>query len=760
MAYVIHTDLTDPEKQGPLNDDPESVWLFTEDVEFLEHFGVKGMHWGVRKKEESGKKRSASRDDLIPEGVSKEQSELLKDKFSPMTGGEPPKQSHEVRNALLIAGGAAAALGLGYVVYKSYSNHNAPVLPPDFSTLSASEVNEKLRALINEEHSSFREALPLPGLAYHWDKGVDLDPGTIVQRVTTQKETLIDDGGFFAAHEPNDVERYKGLLPQFWSSCGHTETDGYLTQIKANKGVKAPSGKESVDIMAHLMKTDPAWQSNIPRWMQDSSVVAKADPDLYDAAVHRIARDAFDKYKFPKSWTRNAEKHSPRIDAYFSEVKARGYNAVIDFNDSGFLAKTPMRYITSDGFEIVGNKPLPRAEILTAKSTLPSVGHIYGSDGDLDALGMSQVLAHFGVKGMRWGVRKEEKSGVKTGPSKLDETKRKVNAAKDNFNANREKKYLDKAASLQKELDLVTKSEPTSSYQKDLKVIRVAELGRRQQQALDDAAAAKQGRLTAGQKQALKTAAIVGGVLAAYGLYSMAQSGELNRLADKGKAFLLNKDTRWKLNPKLSDKDLDVDGIMQKVVTPINFDYGRPGTTVNCRRCTYAYEMRRRGYDVEATKTTNARGQNAAGVYNVLNPGEKKMGSGLVGIYTKYVSESVRKKTNPTADTPFLSLVTNSSRGMGEHSIYGGHQGIFDTLRQQPDGARGELGVTWNHGGGHSVAWEVVKGQPVIFDTQTGKKYTSPKDLEEYPGMNTIAYTRLDDKKLDEDFLQRWVTDV
>ncbi len=40
---------------------------------------------------------------------------------------------------------------------------------------------------------------------------------------------------------------------------------------------------------------------------------------------------------------------------------------------------------------------------------------------------------------------------------------------------------------------------------------------------------------------------------------------------------------------------------------------------MNCRRCTFAYEMRRRGYDVAATRTTNGRGQTAVGVYNALN---------------------------------------------------------------------------------------------------------------------------------------------
>lgn len=56
------------------------------------------------------------------------------------------------------------------------------------------------------------------------------------------------------------------------------------------------------------------------------------------------------------------------------------------------------------------------------------------------------------------------------------------------------------------------------------------------------------------------------------------------------------------------------------------------------------------------------------------------------------------------------------------------------------------------------MAWEIVGGKPVIFDTQVRRKYTSLEDIEKLG--NNIAeagFTRLDNKELNEDFLRRWV---
>lgn len=69
--------------------------------------------------------------------------------------------------------------------------------------------------------------------------------------------------------------------------------------------------------------------------------------------------------------------------------------------------------------------------------------------------------------------------------------------------------------------------------------------------------------------------------------------------------------------------------------------------------------------------------------------------------------------------------------------------------------------MQWKAGGAHSMAWEVVKGKPVIFDTQTGKRYNNASEFFSMARqMKGAGFTRLDNVELDQDFLMRWMRDA
>ena len=66
--------------------------------------------------------------------------------------------------------------------------------------------------------------------------------------------------------------------------------------------------------------------------------------------------------------------------------------------------------------------------------------------------------------------------------------------------------------------------------------------------------------------------------------------------------------------------------------------------------------------------------------------------------------------------------------------------------------------MRWLNGGGHSMAYEIVNGKPVIFDTQRQKVFKDIADLDIYTSRAKDAgFTRLDNKDLNTDFLQRWL---
>lgn len=337
-------------------------------------------------------------------------------------------------------------------------------------------------------------------------------------------------------------------------------------------------------------------------------------------------------------------------------------------------------------------------------------------------------LYHHGIKGMKWGVRRyQNEDGTLTNAGKKRQEKYDKKA----------QKYYDKAEHYQTKIESISVKNHSSR--------KVNKLEKKKKKALRDAELKKKGKLTNKEK-----AMIVGvTVVAAYATYKFIDSGRAEQLIAKGKKALGMTDSIFKKNSELANKNLSDSEIFDKVVSRINPDYGAIGTKNNCRRCTFAYEMSRRGYDVKATKSVSGTGQNTIGLNSAIS---KETG------YSGYFRDVFKKGTY--AD----KILTTTINNMGLKDIplssnsKDNAKNIFKSLSEYPNGARGEIMMRWNVGGGHSMAFEIVKGKPIIFDCQSKVKYSSFEDFSqmgEY--ILNASSTRLDDIDLNEDFLMRWL---
>jgi hypothetical protein len=371
---------------------------------------------------------------------------------------------------------------------------------------------------------------------------------------------------------------------------------------------------------------------------------------------------------------------------------------------------------------------------------------------------VDDFLAHYGVVGMKWGKRNDKDSGgkdtVSQGPTRTERrTVRRETKAK---------KIEGRVAKLDvtiKDLDAQIKALPpgfASRYKRNSLNEYRTEVVKDRDRFAKDVKAAREGRLTSTQKRVIIGASVVAAIAATYVIQDNIQSGNATRLIAKGKERMSGEAFAFKKNPNLSNPNLDANDIHRLVVKKINPDYGAIGTKMNCRRATFSYEMRRRGYDVKATKTTNANGQNVLGLLNATNPGNKIQNTSAFNILNTVTKEATYGKPKPVTE-----LMANFAAG-GKNKIPGGSsREIFDTLAKQPDGSRGELGVMWNMGGGHSMAYEIVKGKPVVFDGQTGKKFDAADEFfKSMPSVLNAGFTRLDNLDLNHDYLMRWVTNA
>jgi hypothetical protein len=56
------------------------------------------------------------------------------------------------------------------------------------------------------------------------------------------------------------------------------------------------------------------------------------------------------------------------------------------------------------------------------------------------------------------------------------------------------------------------------------------------------------------------------------------------------------------------------------------------------------------------------------------------------------------------------------------------------------------------------MAFEVVKGKPVIFDTQNATTYRDPASFKKFAETTyEAAHTRTDNAQFNENFLKRWM---
>lgn len=147
----------------------------------------------------------------------------------------------------------------------------------------------------------------------------------------------------------------------------------------------------------------------------------------------------------------------------------------------------------------------------------------------------------------------------------------------------------------------------------------------------------------------------------------------------------------------------------QRAINPGYKDFDT-NTKNNCMLCTTAYEMRRRGYDVIANKTTT--GFVDSKVKDWFPKAEIKKVS--------YLPKEDFDKMTPEERRKQLRRVTLKAQ-MGRNKELA--SATFDVLRKQGNGARGNLMIVYPTMSGHSVAYEVSGGQVTIRDCQTNKTY-------------------------------------
>ena len=181
------------------------------------------------------------------------------------------------------------------------------------------------------------------------------------------------------------------------------------------------------------------------------------------------------------------------------------------------------------------------------------------------------------------------------------------------------------------------------------------------------------------------------------------------------------------------------------------YDPFDPKTSTNCANCSAAYELRRRGYDVEAVTNGGEESYNGmlSRVYDYFE-GAKTIGINGDGdtltLNEKFIKDVCDDKYVFRLQNPdTFDFLVDTNRTYTESSI---EKGI---LENSPPGSRGFIDVAWKDGGAHSIVYEVDENSKItIRDSQTYDEY----DLSELASdVWRVSITRTDHLELKEEIL-------
>uniref|UniRef100_A0AAU8GQ92 Uncharacterized protein n=1 Tax=Gordonia phage Petito TaxID=3158876 RepID=A0AAU8GQ92_9CAUD len=158
-----------------------------------------------------------------------------------------------------------------------------------------------------------------------------IEKGDIMKRVVRGVDSRALAGNLYVSTLDSDSEMYKGVIPavQKKFAFGQKEYHSvYQVELEAKKRLAMPSQKVRVDTFIETIQTPVGRQ-----WMKDNGY--KDEITELNAKEQGLkAYKKFNKYAGDQSSALN--------NAYFNNVKKKGYDALIDDNDAGIWSKKPV----------------------------------------------------------------------------------------------------------------------------------------------------------------------------------------------------------------------------------------------------------------------------------------------------------------------------------------------------------------------------------------------------------------------------------
>lgn len=204
-----------------------------------------------------------------------------------------------------------------------------------------------------------------------------LKKGLTLSRIQSSKE--FEKFAFYATYKKSDIDKYMGLFGKNLINRSKDATENldqkavdgndgakiYQLKLKTVNKLRIPSDDNASDITAKLLK-EPDFRSNLIESIEDSKnkmkrptqqiIFSRAKKALSKDVAKLSSRDKQAIYKaFNLSLTNHNEKEIAAQNRFYSELKKKGYNSLLDYNDkeySSYHAKKPIIVFDIDSVKL------------------------------------------------------------------------------------------------------------------------------------------------------------------------------------------------------------------------------------------------------------------------------------------------------------------------------------------------------------------------------------------------------------------------
>lgn len=219
-----------------------------------------------------------------------------------------------------------------------------------------------------------------------------LSKGTTLARIQTSEN--FEKFAFYATYKKSDINKYLGLFGKNLYKRSQYDADAakkkakasgseddifnaknareytnnlkvYQLKLTATKKLKIPSDDNAADITSKLLK-EPEFNSNVVESIRDSKEKMKRPSQqiLFNQAQKAMKKDPdkmtdAEKVAVYKAFNLSLVNHNPQEIAaqnrFYTELKKKGYNALLDYNDkaySSYHAKRPMIVFDVDSVKL------------------------------------------------------------------------------------------------------------------------------------------------------------------------------------------------------------------------------------------------------------------------------------------------------------------------------------------------------------------------------------------------------------------------